>query len=145
MPVATCKLETFVSPEDLKDVILDFASYSEFLPEVERVEVLEKSDTACLCTFHIHIAFAGFDVRTEYTTRYTIDDLEIRWELESSPSITRMSGGWSLTETDDGECVADYEAEVETNLAIPPEVQALFVEESLPKLMEKFRDRAEEL
>ena len=73
-----------------------------------------------------------------------VDDLEIRWELERSPSITTMSGCWSLQESD-GECIADYEAEVETNLAVPPEVQAMFVEESLPKLMEKFRDRAEEL
>ena len=34
---------------------------------------------------------------------------------------------------------------METNLPIPPEVQALFVEESLPKLMERFRDKAEDL
>ena len=108
-------------------------------------EVLEKSDTSCLCTFHVHVAFAGFDVRTEYTTRYTIDDLEISWVLEKAENITTMTGRWALQETDDGECIADYEAEVETSLAVPPEVQAMFVEESLPKLMEQFRDRAEEL
>lgn len=145
MPVAKSKLETFVTPEELKEVILDFEHYPEFLKEVRRVEVLEKSDSAMLCTFHIHVAFAGFEVDTEYTTRYAIDGLEISWELERSESITKMNGKWSLRETDDGECEAEYEAEVETDLAIPPEVQALFVEESLPKLMEQFRDRAEEL
>jgi len=56
-----------------------------------------------------------------------------------------MSGRWVLEEVDDGECKASYEAEVETNLAIPPEVQTLFIEESLPKLMGTFRDRAEDM
>lgn len=145
MPVAKSKLETFVSPEDLKEVILDFEKYSEFLPEVTKVEVLEKSETSMLCKFYIHVAFAGFEIDSDYTTRYTVDGNEISWDLEASESITKMTGKWSLTETDDGECVAEYEAEVETNLAIPPEVQALFVEESLPKLMETFRDRAEDV
>jgi len=144
MPVAKSKLETFVSPEDLKEVILDFESYPKFLKEVQRVEVLERTDELVRAKFYIHVAFGGFEIESDYTTKYTVDELSITWELEHSESITKMNGSWALTETDDGECVANYEAEIETNLAIPPEVQALFVEESLPKLMETFRDRAEE-
>ena len=34
--------------------------------------------------------------------------------------------------------------ELETNLPIPPEIQAAFAQEELPKLMAKIRDRAEE-
>jgi len=145
MPVAKSTLETFVSPEDLKAVILDFEKYPEFMKEVTEVEVLERSDEAIVAKFHIHIAFAGFDIRSSYTTRYTIDGHTITWELVESENITKMNGKWELHETDDDECRAEYEAEVETNLGVPPDVQALFVEESLPKLMESFRDRAEEL
>ena len=145
MPVAKATLETFVSPEDLKEVILDFEKYPEFMKEVTKVEVLEKSDESILAKFHIHIAFGGFDIESNYTTRYTIDDTTITWELVESENITKMNGKWVLHETDDEECKAEYEAEVETNLGVPPDVQALFVEESLPKLMESFRDRAEEL
>lgn len=143
MPVAKTTLETFVSPDELKDVILDFESYSEFLPEVSSVDVKEKNDDSALVTFHIAVKFGGFDVKSEYTVRYTIGDKEIRWSLVSSPSITKNDGSWKLEETDEGETIAHYEAEVETNLAVPPEVQAMFVEESLPKLMMRFRDRAE--
>lgn len=143
MPVAKTTLETFVSPEELRDVILDFESYPEFLPEVKRVDVKEKKKDSALVTFHIAIKFGGFDVATEYTVRYTIAPLEISWKLESSPTLTKNEGAWKLEETDDGECIARYTAEVESNLAIPPDVQKLFVEESLPKLMTLFRDRAE--
>jgi coenzyme Q-binding protein COQ10 len=143
MPVAKTTLETFVSPDDLREVILDFDSYPEFLPEVKSVDVKEKKKDGALVTFHIAIAFGGFDVKTEYTVRYTIKPLEISWKLESSPTLTKNEGAWKLEETDDGETIARYQAEVETNLGIPPEVQKLFVEESLPKLMTLFRDRAE--
>jgi len=145
MPVAKATLETFVGPEDLKAVILDFEKYPEFMKEVTKVEIVEKSAETIVAKFHIHIAFGGFDVRSSYTTRYTIADDTITWDLVESENITKMRGKWVLHETDDEECRADYEAEVETNLGVPPDVQALFVEESLPKLMESFRDRAEEL
>lgn len=145
MPVAKAELETFVSPEDLQAVILDFEKYPEFLPEVQAVDILERSEDHAVVEFTIHIAFGGFEIDTHYTTRYSIGQGTISWELVESESITKMNGKWVLRETDDGECVADYEAEVETSLPVPPEIQALFVEESLPKLMEAFRDRAEEL
>ncbi|MEC7522922.1 MAG: SRPBCC family protein [Myxococcota bacterium] len=145
MALAKTKLETFVSPDELKEVLLDFESYAELLPEVSSVDVKERSDDAALVTFHVDISFAGFDVKTEYTCRYAISDREIAWELVDSPSLTKNVGKWVLEETEDEETVAHYESEVETNLPIPPEVQALFVEESLPKLMERFRDKAEDL
>lgn len=145
MPVAKTVLETFVSPDELREVILDFEKYPEFLPEVKKIEVKERSATSAVVTFHVAVAFAGFDVKTEYTVRYAIGPTEIRWSLVSSPSITKNEGAWILEETDDGETRARYEATLESNLAVPPDVQALFVEEGLPKLMGHFRDRAEDL
>jgi ribosome-associated toxin RatA of RatAB toxin-antitoxin module len=145
MAVAKTVLETFVSPDELREVILDFEKYPEFLPEVVKTVVKERSDDAAVVTFHVAIAFAGFDVKTEYTVRYAISEREIRWSLVSSPSVTKNEGAWKLEETDDGETRAHYEGTVETNLGIPAEVQALFVEDGLPKLMARFRDRAEDL
>ncbi|MCB9593782.1 MAG: SRPBCC family protein [Sandaracinaceae bacterium] len=145
MPIAKSTLETFVSPEELKEVILDFEKYPEFMDEVTKVEVLERSDSSITAKFHVHVAFAGFDLKSTYTTKYAITDDTVSWELVESTDISKMNGKWVFTETEDGECKADYEAELETNMAIPPEVQAAFVEESLPKLMEAFRDRAEDM
>lgn len=145
MPIAKSTLETFVSPDELKAVILDFEKYPEFMKEVTKVEVLERSDEEIVAKFHVHVSFAGFDIRSWYVTRYAIDDTTISWELVESDGISKMNGRWELTETDDGECKAKYQAEVETTMAVPPEIQAAFVEESLPKLMEAFRDRAEDL
>lgn len=143
MPVATTQLETFVTPDELKDVILDFESYPELLKEITKVEVHERSDVNVEATFHIDIAFMGFNIQSHYRVRYAIDGLTITWDLVESPTLTLNRGSWKLIETDDGETIGHYEAEIETNLPIPPEIQAAFAESELPKLMEQFRDRAE--
>jgi ribosome-associated toxin RatA of RatAB toxin-antitoxin module len=145
MPIAKAQLETFVSPEELKSVILDFAAYPGFMKEVKRIEVHEQSDELADVTFHIELSFGGFEVKSHYRVRYDIGQHEIRWSLVESPTLTRNVGAWKLVETDDGETRASYEAEVETNLPIPPEVQSAFAQQELPKLMEKIRDRAEDM
>lgn len=145
MPTAKATLETFVSPDELKAVILDFGTYPELMKEVKRVEVHSQSDDAADVTFHLDIKFAGFELKSHYRVRYAIEDRSIRWELVESPTITKNRGSWTLEETDDGETKALYEGEVETNMPIPPEIQAAFAQQELPKMMEKIRDRAEDM
>ena len=144
MPTTRATLETFVSPDELKTVILDFESYPKLMKEVKRVEVHAQDDEHADVTFHLDISFAGFELKSHYRVRYTIEDRSIRWELVESPTIVKNHGAWTLEETDDGETRAVYEGEVETNLPVPPEVQAMFAQQELPKMMEKIRDRAEE-
>ena len=145
MPAVQTKLETFVSPDELKEVILKFEEYPDFMDEVTSVDVLERSDTKIRCTFHIDLSFGGFEIKSHYTVSYAIEERSITWELEESPVLTQNRGSWRLEETEDEECVAHYEGEVETNLAIPPEIQAEFAKSELPKLMGKIRDRAERM
>ncbi|MCC7540531.1 MAG: SRPBCC family protein [Deltaproteobacteria bacterium] len=145
MPAVETSVESFVSPEDFREVILAVEKYPEFLKEVKRVQVHERSDTSMRATFWIELAFAGFEVKTEYTLRYTIGETEIAWELDGSPTVTKNRGRWRLEPGKDGDgTLARYEAEVETNAPIPPDVQAMFAKETLPKLVASFRDRAED-
>lgn len=145
MTAVETSVESFVSPEDFREVILAVEKYPEFLKEVKRVQVHERTETSMRATFWIEIAFAGFEVKTEYTLRYTVGETEIAWELDSSPMVTKNRGQWSLGPGKDGDgTLARYVAEVESNAPIPPDVQALFAKETLPKLVESFRDRAEE-
>ena len=63
--------------------------------------------------------------------------------LESSPTLSKNEGVWKLEETKDGETKAYYESELVTTLPIPPEVQKIFADQEMPKMMQRFRDRAE--
>lgn len=143
MPKSSTTVDTFVSPEEFRELILALDRYPEFLPEVKRVDVHEKSKTGALATFYVEVKVGGMDVKTEYTVRYTFGDMEIRWTLEKSPTLTTNEGSWKLTETDDGETHAVYENEIITTLPIPLELQKLFADQELPRMMQRFRDRAE--
>ena len=147
MPISETTIETFVSPSEFLDVVLDVKQYPRFLPEVKEVEVLSSSDTAMRARFSVAVAFAGLDVKTEYTVDYTIDRdaLTVSWTLHASPDLTVNEGAWRLTETDDGETVAHYRAELVTSLPSAPEIQQAFAEAQLPELMQKFQERAESL
>ena len=143
MPKSTTSFETFVSPDELRAVVLAVEKYPEFLPEVKRVEVKERSDSTLLATFHVELKVSGVEVKTEYTVRYTLAAREIGWTLVSSPTLTKNEGRWRLEETADGETKAHYEAEIITSLPIAPELQKIIADQELPRMMQRFRDRAE--
>ena len=143
MPKSTTSFETFVSPDELRAVIVAVDKYPEFLPEVKRVEIKEKADSALVATFFVEVRFSGIDVKTEYTVRYQLAPRDISWALVSSPTLTKNEGRWHLEETADGETKAHYEAEIVTSLPIAPDLQKLFADQEMPKMMQRFRDRAE--
>ena len=143
MPKSSTTLETFVSPDEFRAVVTDFASYPSFLPEVKRVEVKDASDKGATVTFHVEVKVGGAEIKTEYTARYTYSAQEIRWQLVSSPTLTKNEGFWRLEETKDGETKAFYESELVTTLPIPEELQKIFADQELPRMMQRFRDQAE--
>ncbi len=147
MPISETTIETFVSPSEFLDVVLDVEKYPRFLPEVKKAEVLSKSDKALQARFHVAVAFAGMDVKTEYTLDYVIDRdaLTVSWTLASSPDLTVNDGVWRLEETADGETIAHYRSELVTSLPIAPEIQKAFADSQLPAMMQKFQERAESL
>lgn len=143
MPKSSTTLETFVSPDEFRAVVTDFARYPSFLPEVKRVDVKDASDKGATVTFYVEVKVGGAEIKTEYTARYTYSAQEIRWQLVSSPTLTKNEGFWRLEETKDGETKAYYESEIVTTLPIPEEMQKIFADQELPRMMQRFRDQAE--
>lgn len=143
MPKSSTSFETFVSPAELRAIVVDLEKYPEFLPEVKKVAVKERSESALLATFHVEIKAGGLEIKTEYTVRYTLSPNEITWALVESPTLTKNEGSWRFEETADGETKAHYEAEVVTSLPIAPELQKLVADQELPRMAQRFRDRAE--
>jgi ribosome-associated toxin RatA of RatAB toxin-antitoxin module len=143
MPKSSTTIESFVSPEEFRAVVIAVEKYPEFLPEVKRVDVKERGQDSMLATFHVQVKVGAMDVNTEYTVRYKLAENEVSWSLVQSPTLTKNEGRWRFEETPDGETRAHYENEIVTTLAIPEELQKIFADQELPRLMQRFRDRAE--
>lgn len=143
MPKSATTVESFVSPAEFRDIVVAVEKYPEFLPEVKKVQVTERSDSALTATFFVEVKVSGMEVKTEYTVRYQLGDTEVSWSLVSSPTLTKNEGRWKLEETADGETKAFYENELVTSLPIPEDLQKIFADQELPRMMARFRDRAE--
>jgi ribosome-associated toxin RatA of RatAB toxin-antitoxin module len=143
MPKSSTTVESFVSPDEFRAVIVAVDKYPEFLPEVKKVVVHERNANSLLASFFVEVNVGGMEIKTEYTCRYVISEDEIRWTLEKSPDLTKNEGRWKLSETADGETKAVYENELVTSLPIPEPMQKLFADQEMPRMMQRFRDRAE--
>ncbi|MDB4972838.1 MAG: cyclase/dehydrase [Myxococcaceae bacterium] len=143
MPKSSTSFESFVSPEELRAVVIDVEKYPAFLPEVKKVVVRSRHEDGFLATFFVEVKVSSIEVKTEYTVRYTLKPLEVSWTLEESPNMSKNEGTWRFEEIKDGETKAFYEAEIETSLPIAPELQKMFADNELPRMMQRFRDRAE--
>jgi ribosome-associated toxin RatA of RatAB toxin-antitoxin module len=143
MPKTSTTVESFVSPEEFRAVVIAVDKYPEFLPEVKRVEIKERGQDSLVATFYVEVKVGGMEVKTEYTVRYKLGEHEVSWSLLQSPTLTQNEGKWRLEETKDGETRAQYENEIVTTLPIPEELQKIFADQELPRMMQRFRDRAE--
>jgi ribosome-associated toxin RatA of RatAB toxin-antitoxin module len=143
MPKSSTSIESFVSPEEFRAIVLAFEDYPKFLPEVKRVEVRERDSAGAVATFHVEVKVGGMDVKTQFTVRYAFGEPEIRWQLVESPTLLKNEGVWRIEPTDGGETRAYYESELVTSLPIPEEMQRLFADQELPRTLQRFRDRAE--
>ena len=143
MPKSSTTVESFVSPKEFRDIVVAVEKYPEFLPEVKTAEVSERTQDSLTAKFFVEVKVAGSEVKTEYVVRYTLGEHEVSWALLESPTLTKNEGRWKLEETADGETKAFYENEIVTNLPIPEELQKVFADQELPRMMQRFRDRAE--
>jgi ribosome-associated toxin RatA of RatAB toxin-antitoxin module len=143
MPKSSTSIESFVSPAEFREIVVALEKYPEFLPEVKRVDVKERSAEGATASFYVEVSVSGMEVKTEYTVHYTFGPSEIRWRLVASPTLTKNEGLWRIEETSDGETRAHYESELVTTLPIPEEMQKIFADQELPRMMQRFRDRAE--
>lgn len=144
MPKSTGKVEVLCSKEHFIATIRDVTAYPEYVEEMKEVSIIEETDSGAKVSFLVEVNVGGMVIKTEYTLAYTYNDDGVSWDLVESPNLVKNAGSWKVEVVDDEECVAYYEAEIETNLPIPLEVQQMFAEQEMPKMLETFQERAED-
>ncbi|MHB8418031.1 MAG: type II toxin-antitoxin system RatA family toxin [Myxococcales bacterium] len=135
-----------VPPEKLWSVISDYEKYPQFIPEMRAVRVLETKGNVQRVSFEIEIAVLAFKRRVHYTLEFTnTPPLRVRWRLIESDLIKGNDGGWTLEAAGEGKTRATYQIELRLGPLVPKAVSNFLAEQSLPKLLEQFKGRAESL
>ena len=139
MPAATRSIVINTPPERVFDIIVDYDRYAEFLPEVKEARSRNRKGN------EVDVDY-GIDVVKRI--RYTLHHVEerprsVRWTFVKGELMKDNHGNWTLEPTPDGKTRATYTIEVGVGPLVPRSIVNMLVDQSLPKLLEAFKKRAE--
>ncbi len=123
----------------LYDVVLNFEKYPEFLPDAKKVTTLKTKPLTV--SFEISVI-----KKVRYTLSFkTIPGKKISWSFVEGDFFKDNHGSWLFEEVKKGQTKATYHIEVDFGLFVPSIITDKLAGRSLPKMMERFKKRAEGL
>jgi ribosome-associated toxin RatA of RatAB toxin-antitoxin module len=138
MPSSVQNITIQTTPAEMMAVITDFASYPDFLPEMERAEVLLAEPGAWEVRFTVRVIR-----QLSYTLRLVqLDPLTLQWSLLEGV-FRSNDGGWSLAARSEGGTTATYRIDVQIGMFVPGNIVNSLVERGLPQTLQRFKDEAE--
>lgn len=142
MPQVSRSVVVHVTPEQMMKVIADYEKYPDFLPEVKRITVTNRTERSADVTYEIEVI-----KRIKYTLRLSTEGHVARWHLLGGDLFKKNDGSWTLRAEGDGSTHATYSLEVAIGglIPIPKAVSDKLTEHSLPALLDNFKRRAEAL
>ena len=127
-----------VPKELLHSVIADYKKYPEFLTEIKQAKIVVQRPKTV--DFELEL-IKKFHYRLKF--RETKD--EISWQLVESNLFKKNDGRWALTEIDKGQTEAHYYLDIDFGFLVPKFIVASLVEKDLPKMVSRFKKRAQEI
>lgn len=144
MPMAQRSVLVAVPPEKLFAVISDYGHYAEFIPEMRHARIVREEGAVKQVEFEIEVQVLAFSRRVRYTLEFTESPpTSVRWRLVSSDTLKANNGSWSLRSAGEGKTEASYQIELKLGAFVPGAISTFLAEQSLPKLLEQFKGRAE--
>lgn len=130
-------------PEAAWVVMLDYHKFDEFIPRLEKVQVLERTKDTMKVTEIVSAVFR--------TVRYTLN-LEfqraqriVRWTLDKSREhdIADTSGAWEFLPDGPGKTIVRYTITVNAGTFLPKFVEDYLIKNGLSETLGSFRRRTE--
>ncbi len=140
MPGASTSILIDVPPRVIYDVVTDFESYPEFLPDVKRV-LMEKKSKGCQASFEISVI-----KKIHYTLDFVFTpNKKVVWSFVKGDLFKDNKGQWLFEEVKKGQTKATYHVEVDFGFMVPSLITNKLVGSNLPAMMKRFKERAENL
>lgn len=130
-----------VPAEKFYAALIDYASYSKILGEVDKVEVLDFSETSARIQYTINIVKSF-----SYILKMTQKRPEmVAWTLESGSLFKLNQGCWKITPEGPNSCKVVYELDVDLKVFAPKAITNKLVAVNLPRMMQSFYEKAKTL
>lgn len=127
------------SQEKVFDVISDFESYPEFLPEMKKVKVEKAGKKEITAAFTLNlIKEINYRLKLKLTKPTSVS-----WKLIDGNLMSENNGSWKLKKISARKTEAQYKIEVKFGTLVPGFISTMLVGSSLPKMLEAFKERIE--
>ena len=125
--------------EKVFQVISDYDRYAEFLPEVKRIHTSDRKGNEV----KVH-----YEIEVMKTIKYTLKMQEqgpnrVDWSFVEGEVMKDNHGSWTLEPAGEGKTRATYSIEMKLGALVPNSIVKALVENSLPKMLDAFKKRAE--
>ena len=122
----------------LYDVIVDYASYADFVDGVSSTKVISQNETS---------AKVEYSVNMIKSFKYTLATTQVRptkvsWVLDSGDLFKKNDGQWLLKDLGGGKTEVTYSLEVDFKMFAPNSILTALTQKNLPVMMESFFKRA---
>ena len=143
MPSARQSIEVDATPERIMAVLTDFEAYPHFLPEIEQVEHIRAEGDSWEVRFHAHV------IRPlQYTLRLERRGVERLCWTHVSGLFTSNDGSWELEPLESEgspRTRATYTIDLVLGVFVPQALVNSLVGVSLPDMLGRFKERAEQV
>ena len=121
-------------------IIWDFESYPDFQSEVRMAKIVRRSKKSADVAFTINLV-----AEVHYSLHFTqMSPTCIEWETIKGDSMMKSNrGSWNLVMVKKGQTELICEMEVELGLFVPKSIVNGLIEQYLPNMLRKFKERAE--
>ena len=138
MAKAIKEKEMNVSAAALRNVVIDFEKYPEFVTEVVSVERLTDDTKKPRVKFELEVV-----KRFQYVLDFDLThETDVHWTLVESNFFKTNTGAWLLKPLGESSTHATYELDVSFGFMVPGWVTRKLTEVNLPKMMESFENEA---
>lgn len=127
-------------PKQVWHVLTDFESRSEYISDVEKIDVVRREGNRVWADEHLRFLFV--DVRFRVVNTIDPETGSISWELdETMPhDIENTEGTWRITPFSGGDqTLLSYRARVDTGRAVPGFIESFLLTRSLPEFIRSLR------
>ncbi len=142
MASATQSIEIDVPPDRFLAVLLDYARYPEFQPELKAVRVEAHGEGRAQVSYAIDAKLAVLDYTLEHVQR---GPLRIEWRLLRGELVRHNVGAWALEPLPGGRTRATYTIDISFASPMPGGLERALAEQGLPRMLANFKARAEKL
>lgn len=130
-----------VTPEKIFNVIIDYASYPNFVDGVSEINVKRFDSNGALVEYSINlIKKFSYLIELKHTPYKSVS-----WSLVSGDIFKKNNGSWILNDLGNNKTEVKYEVDVEFKGFAPDMVVKKLVSSNLPSMMEAYHKRAQSI